>query len=48
MIGLDYNLIHGLMFGITHIEGDDDDDYSYCIALGLGFIQVILFKFNEE
>ena len=46
MLGIEFNLITGVMFGIAHIEADEEDDYEWAIAIGLAFVQVTLFKFK--
>ena len=46
MLGLEFNFINGLMFGLAHVPGDEDDDFDFCVPVGIGFIQVIFYKFK--
>ena len=46
MLGLEFNFINGLMFGLAHVPGDEDDNFDFCIPVGIGFIQVIFYKFK--
>ena len=47
MLGIEFNFITGAMLGIAHIEGDEEDEYEWAIALGLSVLQVTLFKFKQ-
>lgn len=43
MIVLDF--ISGLVFGIEHISGDEEDDFQFLVGIHLGFIRLTWFKF---
>jgi hypothetical protein len=43
MIVLDF--ISGLVFGIEHISGDEEDDFQFLIGIHLGVIRLTWFKF---
>ncbi len=44
VITLDF--INGLMFGIGHITGDEEDDYHYMVAVCLAFLQLTFIKYK--
>lgn len=45
---LEFSFITGLMFGIEHVSGDEDDDFYWAIALNLGILCIALISFREE
>ena len=48
MLAIELNFVMGLMFGIVHISGDEDDDFNFCVSVGLGPVQVIFYNFKTE
>lgn len=44
MIAISLNLITGLVFGLEQDTGEEDQDYSWLIALHLGIIRIMFLK----
>jgi hypothetical protein len=48
MLEISFNFITGLTFGLEQDSGDDEDDYSWVVALHLGIIRFIVIKYKPE
>ena len=48
MLAIEFNFVTGLMFGIIHISGDEDDDFDWMVSLCVGPIQVLLYNVKVE
>lgn len=44
MIAISFNLITGLCFGLEQDTGDEDEEYSWLVALHLGIFRIIFLK----
>lgn len=45
LIFLDF--VSGLTFGLEHIAGDEEDEFTWAIALHLGIVRVVFMKVIE-
>lgn len=41
---VELDIVNGLMFGIGHLGGDDDDDYEYMIVICFAMFQIAFTK----
>jgi hypothetical protein len=41
---ISFDFVSGLVFGLEHVAGDDEDDYEYMIAAHLLLIRIVLLK----
>ena len=46
VVQLDF--MHGLMFGIGHIDSDEEDDFHYMIVVSFAFLQLTFIKYKPE
>jgi len=46
VVSLDF--MNGLMFGIGHIDGDEEDDFHYMIVISFAFLQLTFIKYKPE
>lgn len=47
-MALGFGLITGLMFGIEHISGDEEDAFYWVINIVLGVFNITLINFKPE
>ena len=40
LVVVSLSFMNGLMFGIGHITGDEDDDFHYLIVVSFAFLQL--------
>lgn len=47
---LTFEFIGGLVFGLEHMTGDEDDEFNWMIGLHLGIIRILFLslRFEEE
>lgn len=48
MTSISFNLIGGLVFGLEHIGGYDDDEFNWMIVIHVGLFRVIVMNYKSE
>ena len=48
MIGIALDIVWGLVLGIEHDPGLEDDDYHWLIAIHLGIVRIMIINFKSE
>jgi hypothetical protein len=41
-------LINGLQFGVEHISGEEDDEYTYAIELNVAILRFVFMKMKQD
>lgn len=45
---INVELISGLVFGLEHVTGDDDDFFHWAVPIHLGVFRIIFIKLKDE
>lgn len=48
MTEISFQFVTGLTFGLEQASGDEDDEYSWAVALHLGIIRFVIMKYKPE
>lgn len=48
VVNFTFELISGLVFGLEHMTGNEDDGLDWLIALHLGFVRICLGKLSND